>query len=130
MKVLAIIFTAFLSMSIAFANQDILTQKLELQKKFISNINQCNNPTQLDQFIKNAIKSSSDQEKRAKYAWSLEELMKYNPGCFVATINMIDHETCEKFEETYFNEPSFYPKEDLRASLASAKNFKASCFAS
>jgi len=116
--------------SFALANQDINTQKLESQKKFISNINQCSNPAQLDQFIQNALDNVSNHEKRAQYAGLLEELIKYNPSCFVASVKKLDPKSCEKIEDSYLNEPFFYPREDLRASLASAKNYKASCLAS
>jgi len=116
--------------SLALANQDINTQKLESQKKFISNINQCSNPAQLDQFIQNALENVSNHEKRAQHAALLEELIKYNPSCFVASVKKLDPKSCEKIEDSYLNEPFFYPREDLRASLASAKNYKASCLAS
>jgi len=36
----------------------------------------------------------------------------------------------KKIEESYLSEPFFYPREDLKASLATAKDFKASCLAS
>jgi hypothetical protein len=116
--------------SFALANQDINTQKLESQKKFISNINQCSNPAQLDQFIQNALDNVSNHEKRAQHAALLEELIKYNPSCFVASVKKLDPKSCEKIEDSYLNEPFFYPREDLRASLASVKNYKASCLAS
>jgi DNA-binding transcriptional regulator GbsR (MarR family) len=130
MKTLILFFSSFFSLSLAMANQDINTQKLELQKKFISNINQCSNPEQLDQFIKNAVKNISNQTERARHAALLEDLIKYNPSCFVATVKKLDNKTCEKIQESYLNEPFFYPREDLRASLATAKDYKASCLAS
>jgi hypothetical protein len=130
MKTLVLFLTSFFSLSLAMANQDINTQKLELQKKFISNINQCSNPEQLDQFIKNAVKNVSNHNQRAKHAALLEELIKYNPSCFVASVKKLDNKTCEKIEESYLNEPFFYPREDLRASLATVKDYKASCLAS
>ena len=120
----------FIHVSLALANQDINIQKLEIQKKFIVNINQCSNPAQLDQFIQNALDNVSNYEKRAQHAALLEELIKYNPSCFVASVKKLDPKSCEKIEDSYLNEPFFYPREDLRASLASAKNYKASCLAS
>jgi hypothetical protein len=126
-----ILFPTLLScFSLVLANQDINTQKLENQKKFISNINQCSNPDQLDQFIQNALDNASNHKKRAQYAALLEELIKYNPACFVASVKKLDSKSCEKIEDSYLNEPFFYPREDLRASLATTKNFKASCLAS
>ena len=130
MKTLILFFISFFSLSLAMANQDINTQKLEMQKKFISNINQCSNPEQMDQFIKNAVKNVSNQNERAKHAALLEELIKYNPSCFVASIKKLDNETCEKIEASYLNEPFFYPRDDLRASLSSVKGYKSSCLAS
>jgi hypothetical protein len=130
MKTLVLFFTSLFSLSLAMANQDINTEKLTLQKKFISNINQCSNPEQLDQFIKNAVKNVSNHNERAKHAALLEELIKYNPSCFVASVKKLDNKTCEKIEESYLSEPFFYPREDLKASLATAKDFKASCLAS
>jgi hypothetical protein len=130
MRALVVCLTLLSCFSLALANQAINTQKLESQKKFISNINQCSNPAQLDQFIQNALDNVSNHEKRAQHAALLEELIKYNPSCFVASIKKLDPKSCEKIEDSYLNEPFFYPREDLRASLASAKNYKASCLAS
>jgi len=130
MRTLVVILMLLSYFSLALANQDINTQKLESQKKFISNINQCSNPAQLDQFIQNALENVSNHEKRAQHAALLEELIKYNPSCFVASVKKLDPKSCEKIEDSYLNEPFFYPREDLRASLASAKNYKASCLAS
>jgi hypothetical protein len=130
MRALGVCLMLLSCFSLALANQDINTQKLESQKKFISNINQCSNPAQLDQFIQNALDNVSNHEKRAQHAALLEELIKYNPSCFVASVKKLDPKSCEKIEDSYLNEPFFYPREDLRASLASAKNYKASCLAS
>ena len=130
MRALGVCLMLLSCFSLALANQDINTQKLESQKKFISNINQCSNPAQLDQFIQNALDNVSNHEKRAQHAALLEELIKYNPSCFVASVKKLDPKSCEKIEESYLNEPFFYPREDLRASLASAKNYKTSCLAS
>ena len=130
MRNLILFLTLFIHVSLALANQDINIQKLEIQKKFIVNINQCSNPAQLDQFIQNALDNVSNYEKRAQHAALLEELIKYNPSCFVASVKKLDPKSCEKIEDSYLNEPFFYPREDLRASLASAKNYKASCLAS
>ena len=130
MKALIVILLSCLSISLATANQDDNAQKLQLQKKFLSTINQCSNPQVLDQFFKNAVKNASDQNERAKHAALLEELIKYNPSCFVASVKKLDNETCEKIEESYLNEPFFYPRDDLRASLSSVKGYKSSCLAS
>ncbi|HAL44291.1 MAG TPA: hypothetical protein DCO84_05280 [Methylophilaceae bacterium] len=130
MKALVLILLSCLSISLATANQDDNAQKLQLQKKFLSTINQCSNPQVLDQFFKNAVKNASDQNERAKHAALLEELIKYNPSCFVASVKKLDNETCEKIEESYLNEPFFYPRDDLRASLSSVKGYKSSCLAS
>ncbi len=130
MKALVVILLSCLSISLATANQDDNAQKLQLQKKFLSTINQCSNPQVLDQFFKNAVKNASDQNERAKHAALLEELIKYNPSCFVASVKKLDNETCEKIEESYLNEPFFYPRDDLRASLSSVKGYKSSCLAS
>jgi hypothetical protein len=130
MRTLVVFLSLLTSFSLALANQDINTQKLELQKKFISDINQCSNPQQLDRFIQNALKNVSNHEKRARHAALLEELIKYNPSCFVASVKKLGPKSCEKIEESYLSEPFFYPREDLKASLATAKDFKASCLAS
>ncbi len=130
MRTLVVILMLLSCFSFALANQDINTQKLESQKKFISNINQCSNPAQLDQFIQNALDNVSNHEKRAQHAALIEELIKYNPSCFVASVKKLDPKSCEKMEESYLSEPFFYPREDLRASLATVKNYKTSCLAS
>jgi len=130
MKAFITLFTWLSCITMALANQDINIQKLKLQKDFITNINQCSNPTQLDHFIHNALDNVNNYEKRAQHAALLEELIKYNPACFVASIKKLDSKSCEKIEETYLNEPFFYPREDLRASLSTISNFKTSCLAS
>lgn len=104
MRILVLFLTLFIHVSVALANQDIN--------------------------IQNALDNVSNYEKRAQHAALLEELIKYNPSCFVASVKKLDPKSCEKIEDSYLNEPFFYPREDLRASLASAKNFKASCLAS
>ena len=94
MRALVVCLTLLSCFSLVLANQDINTQKLESQKKFISNINQCSNPAQLDQFIQNALDNASNHEKRAQHAALLEELIKYNPSCFVASIKKLDPKSC------------------------------------
>ena len=130
MRAVVVCLTLLSFFSLAFANQDINIQKLQSQKQSISTINQCSNPAQLDQFIQNALDNVTNHEKKAKHAAFLEGLIKYNPSCFVASVKKLDPKSCEKIEESYLNEPFFYPREDLRASLAKAKNYKASCLAS
>jgi len=83
MRALVVCLTLLSCFSLAFANQDINTQKLQSQKQFISNINQCSNPAQLDQIIQNALQNVSNHEKRAQHAALLEELIKYNPSSFI-----------------------------------------------
>ena len=130
MKIFTTFFVAILSSSWVFANQDINTQQLELQKNFINNINQCKNPSQLDQFIKIALDNASNNDKKAKVAALMEELIKYNPSCFVASIKKLDQKSCELIEDSYLDEPFFYPKEDLKASLTTVKSYKSTCLAS
>ena len=60
----------------------------------------------------------------------MEELIKYNPSCFVASIKKLDQKNCELIEESYLDEPFFYPKEDLKASLTTVKSYKSTCLAS
>jgi len=72
----------------------------------------------------------SNHEKRAQHAAVPEELIKYNHSCLEASVKKLDPKSREKLEEHYLSEPFFYPREDLRASLATAKNYKASCLAS
>lgn len=113
----------------AARNSDIDIKKLENQRAFIGQLNQCVNPNQLDEFIKKAIQNTSDYETRSKYAGVLEELIKYNPSCFIASINKLDNINCRQIEDAYINEPHFYPREDLRNSLRKTKDFSKSCLA-
>ena len=120
-----------LSQQLWAANNNVIDiKKLENQRSFIGQINQCMNPNQLDEFIKKAIQNTSDQEKRSKYAGVLEELIKYNPSCFIASINKLDNKNCKQVEASYINEPHFYPREDLKTSLRQTKDFSKSCLAS
>jgi hypothetical protein len=130
MKALIFLLLAINTQLWAANDNNIDIQKLKNQKAFIGQINQCINPDQLDQFIKKAIQKTSDQEERSKYAAILEELIKYNPSCFIASINKLDNQNCKQIEELYLNEPHFYPREDLRASLKQTRDFSRSCLAS
>lgn len=130
MKALIFLLLAINTQLWAANDNNIDIQKLKNQKAFIGQINQCINPDQLDQFIKKAIQKTSDQEERSKYAAVLEELIKYNPSCFIASINKLDNQNCKQIEELYLNEPHFYPREDLRASLKQTRDFSRSCLAS
>jgi len=65
-----------------------------------------------------------------KYEGVLEELIKYNPSCFIASINKLDNKNCKQVEASYINEPHFYPREDLKTSLRQTKDFSKSCLAS
>ncbi len=130
MKALIFLLLAINTQLWAANDNNIDIQKLKNQKAFIGQINQCINPDQLDQFIKKAIQKTSDQEERSKYAAVLEELIKYNPACFIAGINKLDNQNCKQIEELYLNEPHFYPREDLRASLKQTRDFSRSCLAS
>ena len=130
MKALFFLLLALNTQLWAANNNNIDIKKLENQKAFIGQINQCISPSQLDQFIKKAIQSTSDQEKKSKYAAILEELIKYNPSCFIAGINRLDNQNCKQIEELYLNEPHYYPREDLKASLKQTRDFSRSCLAS
>jgi hypothetical protein len=130
MKTLITFLATIISATWVFANQGINTQKLELQKNFISNINLCKNPSELNQFFKIALDNVSSNEKKAKVSAFMEELIKYNPSCFVASIKKLDQKSCELIEESYLDEPFFYPREELRASLTTAKNYNSTCLAS
>lgn len=130
MKALIFLLLAINTQLWAANDTNIDIKKLENQKAFIGQINQCMNSGQLDQFIKKAIQKTSDQEVRSKYAAILEELIKYNPSCFIAGINKLDNQNCKQIEELYLNEPHFYPREDLRASLKQTRDFSRSCLAS
>ena len=115
MKALIFLLLAINTQLWAANDNNIDIKKLENQKAFIGQINQCMN---------------SDQVERSKYAAILEELIKYNPSCFIAGINKLDNQNCKQIEELYLNEPHFYPREDLRASLKQTKDFSRSCLAS
>ena len=130
MKALIFLLLAINTQLWAANDNNIDIKKLENQKAFIGQINQCMNSDQLDQFIKKAIQKTSDQVERSKYAAILEELIKYNPSCFLAGINKLDNQNCKQIQELYLNEPHFYPREDLRASLKKTRDFSRSCLAS
>ena len=79
MKALIFLLLAINTQLWAANDNNIDIKKLENQKAFIGQINQCMNSDQLDQFIKKAIQKTSDQVERSKYAAILEELIKYTP---------------------------------------------------
>ncbi|MSQ80816.1 MAG: hypothetical protein EXR41_03795 [Candidatus Methylopumilus sp.] len=130
MKVLFFLILALSIKLLAVTDKNIDIQKLENQKAFISRMNQCMDSDQLGQFIKKALQNTTDQEKKSKYAAILEELIKYNPSCFIASVNKLDNQNCKEIEELYLEEPHFYPREDLKASLKQTKDYSKSCLAS
>ena len=104
-------------------------QTLLLQKQYLNQINQCAVPTSFSRLVNNALRTSNP-EKKAQIAMTIEEMILQNPACFVEASLKIGKSRCEMLESMFIQEPHFNPRESLKQSLSSARLYSQSCFAS
>lgn len=117
----------FASTANAFTQTD--HQTLMLQKQYLNQINQCAAPASFSRLVNSALRSSNADQK-AQLAMTIEEMILQNPACFVEASIKIGKSKCEMIEAMYIQEPHFYPRENLKQSLAGTKLYAQSCFAS
>ncbi len=118
--------------SVASANTSkpsINLQNLALQKAYIQAID-CRSPQKVSSLISSAIKQADNYAAKANNASVLEEIMVNNPPCFIQALNQLPAKACLQFKEQYIEETFFYPRDDIKQALATAKNYSKSCIAS
>lgn len=118
--------------SITFANSakpSINIQNLALQKAYLQSID-CRSTQKVSSLINSAIKQADDYAAKANNASVLEEIMVNNPPFFIQALNQLPTKACLQFKEQFIEETFFYPRDDIKNALATAKNYSKSCIAS
>lgn len=131
MRFISIFFALSLSSS-ALANNpspSVNIQALTLQKAYLQTID-CRAPQQITSLVSAALKASDDFSAKASKASVLEEIMLKNPPCMIQALNQLPAKSCMQFKENFIDETFFYPRDDIKSALASAKNYNKSCIAS
>lgn len=127
----ALLFTCFLSCSVLAQTQppSINLQNLALQKSYLQTID-CRAPKRITSMLNEAIKEKDNYTAKANRATILEEIMVKNPPCFIQAVNSLPLHACLQVKENFIDETFFYPREEVKNALASAKNYPKSCIAS
>lgn len=131
MRFISIIFALTLSAS-ALANNpspSVNIEVLTLQKAYLQTID-CRAPLQITSLVSAALKDVDNFSAKASKASVLEEIMLKNPPCMIQALNQLPVKSCEQFKENFIEETFFYPRDDIKSALASAKNYSKSCIAS
>jgi hypothetical protein len=101
-------------------------QGLALQKSYLQTVD-CRSPKQLTSLLKLSVKDTHNLTTKANNAIVLEEIMMNNPDCFIQSLNDLPQQVCEQIEDNYIRETFFYPRNDVKRALSSAKNYRKSC---
>jgi hypothetical protein len=125
--VMCLMFSTNLSANLSHGND--LAIKLQNQKAFIANINQCSAPKRLSRMMQVALKNVDDYAARASNAGHFEEIMLNNPSCFITAINELPKHECERIAEVFIQETFFYPRDEIKESLTKVKDYRKSCMA-
>lgn len=131
MRFISIIFALTLSAS-ALANNlspSVNIEVLTLQKAYLQTID-CRAPQQITSLVSAALKDMDNFSAKASRASVLEEIMLKNPPCMIQALNQLPVKSCVQFKENFIEETFFYPRDDIKSALASAKNYSKSCIAS
>lgn len=104
-------------------------QNLALQKSHLQTID-CRAPQAISSLLKNALNNVDDYAAKASKASVFEEIMIKNPPCLIQALNKLPAKSCLQFKENFIDETFFYPRDDIKNALASAKNYHKSCIAS
>jgi hypothetical protein len=124
---IGMVISSFIS-SIASANNQT-QDELILQKYYLNQVNQCVSITSFNRLINSALNPSRPQEI-SLVAMTIEEMILKNPNCFVEASVKLGKTKCELIEDIFIREPHFNPRDNLKDSLATARQFRQSCFAS
>lgn len=131
MRFISTIFALTLSAS-ALANNpspSVNIEVLTLQKAYLQTID-CRAPQQITSLVSAALKDTDNFSAKASRASVLEEIMLKNPPCMIQALNQLPVKSCVQFKENFIEETFFYPRDDIKSALASAKNYSKSCIAS
>ncbi len=131
MRFISTIFALTLSAS-ALANNpspSVNIEVLTLQKAYLQTID-CRAPQQITSLVSAALKDMDNFSAKASRASVLEEIMLKNPPCMIQALNQLPVKSCVQFKENFIEETFFYPRDDIKSALASAKNYSKSCIAS
>ncbi len=131
MRFISTIFALTLSAS-ALANNpspSVNIEVLTLQKAYLQTID-CRAPQQITSLVIAALKDTDNFSAKASRASVLEEIMLKNPPCMIQALNQLPVKSCVQFKENFIEETFFYPRDDIKSALASAKNYSKSCIAS
>lgn len=131
MRFISTIFALTLSAS-ALANNpspSVNIEVLTLQKAYLQTID-CRAPQHITSLVSAALKDADNFSAKASKASVLEEIMLKNPPCMIQALNQLPVKSCEQFKENFIEETFFYPRDDIKSALASAKNYSKSCIAS
>jgi len=124
----ATLFIFGLSHTAAAFNQTSI-QTLLLQKQYLNQINQCATSSSFSRLVDNALRSTNAGQK-AQHAMVIEEMILQNPACFVEASIKLSKPKCEMLEAMFIQEPHFNPRDNLKQSLSSVRQYSQSCFAS
>jgi len=124
---IGIVVSSFIS-SIASANNQTQNELL-LQKYYLNQVNQCVSIASFNRLINTALNPSRPLE-RSLVAMTIEEMILKNPNCFVEASVKLGKTKCDLIEDMFIREPHFNPRDNLKESLATARQFRQSCFAS
>ncbi len=131
MRFISTIFALTLSAS-ALANNpspSVNIEVLTLQKAYLQTID-CRAPQQITSLVSAALKDMDTFSANSSKASVLEEIMLKNPPCMIQALNQLPVKSCVQFKENFIEETFFYPRDDIKSALASAKNYSKSCIAS
>lgn len=131
MRYISVFIAASLSCS-AVANTPspkLNVQNLALQKSYLQTID-CRAPQMISSLVKNALSDVDNYAAKANKASVFEEIMIKNPPCIIQALNQLPAKSCIQFKENFIDETFFYPRDDIKSALATAKNYSKSCIAS
>lgn len=126
-----LLFTWFVSCSVFAQTQQpsINLQNLALQKAYLQIVD-CRSPKRITSLLNDALKDTDNYAAKANRATILEEIMVKNPPCFIQAVNSLPLQACLQVKENFIEETFFYPREEIKNALATAKNYSKSCIAS
>lgn len=109
-------------------NPSVNAQTLISQKAYLQTID-CRAPQQISQLVSAALKDADNYSAKASKASVLEEIMLKNPPCMIQALNQLPAKACLQFKENFIEETFFYPRDEIKSALATAKHYNKSCVA-
>lgn len=131
MRTILVLFSLLLSFS-ATANMtlpNVDVETLVLQKSYLQTVD-CREPKRLTYLLQLSLKDTDDLAAKGNNANVFEEIMMNNPSCFIQALNDLPPTVCNQIEDNFIYETFFYPRNEIKRALSSAKNYHNSCIAS